>query len=71
MIESSKKHLESVQETYFEHQRVALSYSGKCFKAGVMALVHGLVPGWFQTGASDVVRSLADKNRANQNYGNE
>jgi len=62
MFESSKNHLSSVDETYFEHQKVAFSYCYKCLKAAVMAFVHGLIPSMFQTSASELVSSLA-KNR--------
>ncbi|MDH3695280.1 MAG: DUF6356 family protein [Gammaproteobacteria bacterium] len=59
MIQSSKSHLAQVNETYFEHQGVALRYGFNCLKATLMAFVHGLVPGVFQTSASDLVKKLA------------
>lgn len=59
MIQSSKSHLADVNETYFEHQGVAFRYGINCLKAALMAFVHGLVPGYFQTGASDLVKRLA------------
>jgi len=59
MMQSSKTHLAEVKETYFEHQGVAFRYGFNCVKAGLMAFVHGLVPGHFQTSASDLVKSLA------------
>ncbi len=59
MIQASKSHLREVNESYFEHQGVAFRYGGNCLKAAVMAFVHGLVPGWFQTSASDLVKRLA------------
>jgi hypothetical protein len=30
-----------------------------CFCAGMMAFVHGLIPGFFEMGASDLVKKLA------------
>jgi len=63
MIKASKQHLNEVNETYFEHQRVAFSYSMNCFKAALMALVHGLVPGIFKTSASDLVKRLAENRK--------
>ena len=59
MITSSKNHLASVGETYFEHQGVAFRYGFHCLRASLMAFVHGLVPGVFQTSASDLVKRLA------------
>lgn len=59
MIQSSKAHLASVQEGYFEHQGVAFRYGLNCLRAAGMAFVHGLVPGLFQTSASDLVKTLA------------
>ncbi len=59
MIQSSKRHLDSVKESYFEHQGVAFRYGVSCLKAAMMAFVHGLIPGLFQTRASDIVKALA------------
>ncbi len=59
MIKTSKDHLANVDESYFEHQGVAFRYAYKCFKAALMAFIHGFVPGWFQTSASELVSSLA------------
>lgn len=64
MLESSKAHLASVDERYFEHQSIAFRYAGNCLKAGTMAFVHGLVPGLFQTAASDLVKKLAAGRKA-------
>lgn len=66
MIQSSKSHLADVQESYFEHQAVAFRYGSNCFKAAMMAFVHGLVPGWFQTSASDLVKRLAGSRKINR-----
>ena len=59
MIKSSKMHLCAAEESYFEHQGVAFRYGFNCLKASLMAFTHGLVPGWFQTGASELVKKLA------------
>ena len=59
MIQSSRSHLAEVNETYFQHQGVAFRFGCKCLKAALMAFVHGLVPGFFKTGASDLVKKLA------------
>ncbi len=59
MIKSSKSHLNSVNESYFEHQGVAFRYAINCLMAAGMAIVHGLIPAWFETGASDLVKKMA------------
>lgn len=64
MLHSSRSHLNEVGETYFEHQGVAFRYGYNCLKASLMAFAHGLVPGMFQTGASDIVNKLAANRRA-------
>ena len=63
MIKSSKTHLKTVDETYFEHQGVAFRYGCKCLKAALMVFVHGLVPGLFITSASDLVKKLAENRK--------
>ena len=63
MIKSSKSHLESVDETYFEHQAVAFRYGFRCLIAALMAFVHGIIPGFFQTSASDLVKKLASNRK--------
>ena len=62
MFKASKNHLLEVNETYFEHQGVAFRYSWRCLQAAVKAFIHGLIPGCFITGASDIVKDL-DSNR--------
>lgn len=59
MIERSKKHLEGVGESYFEHLFFTLKYGGSCFLAGFMVIMHGLVPSLFETGASTIIKKLA------------
>ena len=63
MISSSKQHLHTANEKYFEHQRFALRYALGCFHAGFMAMVHGFIPGVYCTSASDKVKELANKSR--------
>lgn len=64
MFQSSRSHLDEVGETYFEHQGVAFRYGYNCLKASLMAFAHGLIPGMFRTGASDIVNDLAANRRA-------
>ncbi len=51
-------HPASVQEGYFEHQHVALSFAMPLFAAGCAAVIHALVPGLCERTASDIVRDL-------------
>ncbi len=66
MIKTSKKHLHDNNERYFHHQRFALRYARSCFSAGFMALIHGLIPAFFQTAASQKVQELAQRPRVKQ-----
>ena len=63
MFTSSSKHLASVNETYFQHQRFAFKFGLTCIKAGMMALIHGVVPAFYETKASDTVKRLAGVQR--------
>ncbi|HVW73061.1 MAG TPA: DUF6356 family protein [Rhizomicrobium sp.] len=51
-------HPASVNESYFQHQRVALSFALPLLAAGLAALVHAVVPGLCQTTAGDAIRRL-------------
>lgn len=66
MIKKSIHHLASVNESYFQHQRFAFRYGLTCMAAGFMALVHGLVPAWFETRASETVQDLAGLKRSGE-----
>ena len=58
MIKKSKDHLSSVNENYFEHMLVALKVSFKMLYGSLLALIHGLIPGVFQTSASNKIKEL-------------
>ena len=58
MINKSKKHLRSVNENYFEHMLIALKVSSNMFYGSLLALIHGLIPGLFQTSASSKIKEL-------------
>ena len=58
MIKESKKHLNSVNESYFEHMSIAANVGFKMLSGGFMALIHGMVPGIFQTDASNKIKEL-------------
>ena len=58
MIKKSKEHLNSVNESYFEHMSIATNVGFKMLLGGLMALLHGIVPGIFQTDASNKIKEL-------------
>jgi hypothetical protein len=58
MIKKSKDHLSSVNENYFEHMLVALKVSFKMLYGSLLALIHGLIPGIFQTSTSNKIKEL-------------
>ena len=58
MIKNSKKHLNSVNESYFEHMNIATNVGLKMLSGGLMALIHSIVPGIFQTDASNKIKEL-------------
>ncbi|HEX4635417.1 MAG TPA: DUF6356 family protein [Rhizomicrobium sp.] len=51
-------HPRQAGETYFQHQRVALSFALPLLGAGLAAIVHALVPGMFERTAGDMIRKL-------------
>jgi hypothetical protein len=51
-------HPASVGETYFQHQRMALSFALPLLGAGLAAMAHALVPGFCEHTAGDVIRQL-------------
>lgn len=51
-------HPASVDETYFEHFRVATHYSRELAGASMKAFVHALVPGMCCTSASEKIKQL-------------
>ena len=66
MIKKSKDHLNSVNENYFEHMVIAFNVGLKMLLGGLMALIHGIIPGAFQTDASNKIKELYEfinKNR--------
>ena len=58
MIKKSKQHLRSVNENYFEHMLIALKVSSNMFYGSLLALIHGLIPGLFQTSVSSKIKEL-------------
>ena len=58
MIKKSKEHLNSVNESYFEHMTIASNVGFKMLSGGLMVIIHGIVPGIFQTDASNKIKDL-------------
>jgi hypothetical protein len=58
MIKKSKQHLKSVNENYFEHMLIAYKVSYNMLYGSLLALIHGLIPGLFQTSASKKIKEL-------------
>jgi hypothetical protein len=58
MFGSSKRHLHEADEGYFEHLKVAGSFSLKLAKASLACGIHALVPGLFTRTASGSVAGL-------------
>ena len=53
-------HPNSVGESYFQHQRVALSFALPLLGAGLAAAIHALVPALCERTAGDIIRALHD-----------
>ncbi|MCH2094829.1 MAG: DUF6356 family protein [Rhodobacteraceae bacterium] len=51
-------HPASVDESYAEHMRFALGFSGTLFVAAFAALLHALIPACCETTASRIIRRL-------------
>ena len=58
MIQRSREHLESVDESYFEHLGFASSVGLLLIVSGLACILHGLVPAWFMDRGSRTVRKL-------------
>ena len=58
MIKKSKQHLKSVNENYLQHMLVAFKVSYNMLYGSLLALIHGLIPGLFQTSASNKIKEL-------------
>jgi hypothetical protein len=58
MIKKSKKHLRSVNENYLEHMLVAFKVSYNMLYGGLLALIHGLIPGLVENSSSIKIKEL-------------
>jgi hypothetical protein len=51
-------HPQQAGESYFQHQRMALSFALPLLGAGLAATVHSIIPGLCETAAGDIIRRL-------------
>jgi Family of unknown function (DUF6356) len=51
-------HPDALNETYGQHLRHAMSYSGRLFAASFCAFVHGLLPFLFEKTASNEIKRM-------------
>jgi hypothetical protein len=58
VLTRSRCHLDAAEETYTEHFHFATRTSGTLFLIAVRLFIHGLVPGWFEFGASDRISRI-------------
>ena len=58
MIKKSKEHLKSVNETYAQHFKVAITIALLMISGGFQAIIHAVCPGVFKTSASDKIKKL-------------
>jgi hypothetical protein len=57
MIKDSQKHLNEVNETYFQHMRIAFKIGFTMLVTGVFCLIHGLIPCLFKkTGSNQIAK---------------
>ena len=57
MIKDSQEHLNEVNETYFQHMRIAFIIGFNMLVTGVFCLIHGLIPGLFKkTGSKQIAK---------------
>jgi len=57
MIKDSQQHLNEVNETYFQHMRIAFTIGFTMLLTGVLCLIHGLIPGLFKkTGSKQIAK---------------
>jgi hypothetical protein len=57
MIKDSQEHLNEVNETYFQHMRIAFKIGFTMLVTGVFCLIHGLIPCLFKkTGSNQIAK---------------
>ena len=55
------RHLDSVDEDYFQHARHALGFAGSMFLGSLACLAHAVFPFLFERTGSEVIRRLHDR----------
>ena len=58
MIFKSKQHLKAVNESYTEHFWIAAKIGFIMIVYGLMAILHAIIPAYFQTSASNKIKEL-------------
>ena len=58
MIKDSQEHLNEVNETYFQHMRIAFKIGSTMLVTGVLCLIHGLIPGLFKKTGSNQIANM-------------
>ena len=58
MIFKSKQHLKAVNESYTEHFLIASKIGLIKIVYGLMAILHAMIPAYFQTSASNKIKEL-------------
>lgn len=58
MIFKSKHHLKAVNESYTEHFLIAAKIGLIIIVYGLMAILHAIIPAYFQTSASNKIKEL-------------
>jgi hypothetical protein len=57
MIKDSQEHLNEVNETYFQHIRIAFKIGFTTLVTGVFCLIHVLIPSLFKkTGSNQIAK---------------
>ena len=56
-----KAHLQSVNESYFQHMQHALSFTLALSYGALCCLVHAFIPSLFERQGSTIVRQLHDR----------
>ena len=58
MIFKSKQHLKAVNESYTKHFLIATKIGLIMIVYGLMAILHAIIPAYFQTSASNKIKEL-------------
>ena len=58
MIFKSKQHLKTVNESYTEHFLIAAKIGLIMIVYGLIAILHAMIPAYFQTSASNKIKEL-------------